>query len=140
MSDLNSVNMSGRLTRDIELKYLPSQTAVAEAGIACNRKYKDKDQTCFCEITVMGKQAEVFAKYLKKGDPVIISGRLELDQWEAQDGSKRSKHRIFVENFTFTGSPTSSNNDNFKGERPGPQDEAPSQFDPQGMDDNQFPF
>ena len=103
MSDLNNLSMSGRLTRDAELTYLPSQTPVAKAGLACNRKVKDQDKTCFIDLTVMGKPAETFAKYLKKGDPVIITGRLELDQWEAKDGTKKSKHSVFVTDFTFLG-------------------------------------
>jgi len=130
MSDHNVISMSGRLTRDVEFKYLPNQTPVAECGLACGRKYKDKEETCFVELTVFGKQAEVFNKYLSKGRQVIITGRLKLDQWEAQDGSKRSKHHIIVNDFTFISDGTGGQRET----NPAPQRAAPP------MDDSDVPF
>ena len=108
MAGFNKVILLGNLTRDPQLSYLPSQTAVAEFGLATSRKWRDKDgtdreDTCFVDCRVYGKQAETVAKYCQKGKQLMVEGRLQLDQWETQDGSKRSKHRIFVESFTFVG-------------------------------------
>jgi len=102
--DLNKVIMSCRLTKDIVLTTLPSGTVVAETSIASNRDRKDKKDVCFCDVRCYGDKAANFAKYLSKGQPLLITGRLVFDQWEAQDGSKRSKHRITIENFTFVDS------------------------------------
>ena len=106
MANLNKVMLMGNLTRDPELKYLPSQTAVCEVGLATNRKWtgqdgQQKEEVTFVDCTAFGKTAETLAKYLKKGRPVFIEGRLKYDQWEAQDGSKRSKLAVVIENFQF---------------------------------------
>jgi len=108
MASLNKVFLMGNLTRDPELRYLPSGTAVCEFGLATNRKYKDgqgnlQEDTCFVDISVFGKQAETANQYLSKGRPLFIEGRLKYDQWQAKDGSKRSKLRIIAENFQFLG-------------------------------------
>lgn len=108
MASYNKVIMMGNLTRDPELSFLPSQTAVAEFGLATTHKYRgadgsNKEDTCFIDCRIYGKRAEVIGKYFKKGSPILIEGRLTLDRWEAPDGAKRSKHRIFVENFEFAG-------------------------------------
>lgn len=102
----NKVIIGGRMTRDPQLSYLPSKTAVVEFSVATSRKYKKQDgsegeEACFTDCQMFGKRAEVVNKYFKKGDPILIDGRLKLDQWQAQDGSKRSKLRVFVENFEF---------------------------------------
>jgi single-strand DNA-binding protein len=107
MANLNKVMLIGNLTRDPELKYLPSnQMPVCEIGMAINRKWTGQDgikkeETTFVDCTSFGKTAELIAKYVKKGDPLFVDGRLKLDQWEAQDGSKRSKMRVVIENFQF---------------------------------------
>ena len=67
-----------------------------------------KEDTCFVNCTAFGKMAETLNKYMRKGNPIFIEGRLQLDTWKAQDGSNRSKHRIFIENFQFLGSPNRS--------------------------------
>ena len=108
MANLNKVFLMGNLTRDPQLSYLPSQTAVVEFGLAMNRTFRKQDgsqgqETCFVDCQMFGKRAEVINKYLKKGDPLFLEGRLKYDQWNAQDGSKRSKLRVFVENFEFLG-------------------------------------
>ncbi len=108
MANLNKVLLMGNLTRDPQLSYLPSQTPVVEFGLAINRKWTGQDgrageETCFVDCRAFGRQAETINKYLTKGRPVFIEGRLTFDQWTAQDGSKRSKHRITVENFQFLG-------------------------------------
>ncbi len=109
MANFNRVILIGNLTRDPQLSYLPSQTPVVESGIAVNRRWKSKEgekkeETCFVDWRAYGKQAETLNKYVKKGDPILLEGRLQLDTWESKDGQKRSKHRVIVENFQFLGS------------------------------------
>ena len=104
MASYNKIIMLGYLTRDPELSYLPSQTPVVEFGMATNYKYNDKEEVCFVDCRCFGKRAEAIEKYFAKGRPILIEGRLTFDQWEAQDGSKRSKHRITVDTFTFVDS------------------------------------
>lgn len=106
MSSFNKVLLMGNLTRDPQLSYLPSQTAVVDFGLAVNRRWtgrdgEKKDETCFVDCRAFGRQAENINKYLSKGRPVLIEGRLTFDSWTSQDGTKRSKHRITVENFQF---------------------------------------
>ncbi len=108
MANLNKVLLMGNLTRDPQLSYLPSQTPVVEFGLAINRVFRKQDgtegkETCFVDCQMFGKRAEVIQKYVKKGDPLFVEGRLKLDQWQAQDGSRRSRLRVFVENFEFLG-------------------------------------
>ena len=108
MSSFNKVIMLGNLTRDPQLSYLPSQTPVVEFGLASSRRWKSNDGTqreevCFVDCRAYGRMAENINKYCKKGRPLLVEGRLTFDQWEAQDGSKRSKHRVTVESFTFIG-------------------------------------
>lgn len=108
MANLNKVMLIGNMTRDPQLSYLPSQTPVVEFGIATTRKYKKQDgsqgeETCFVDCQMFGKRAEVVNQYFKKGDPIFVEGRLKFDSWQGQDGAKRSKLRVFVENFEFLG-------------------------------------
>ena len=110
MASFNRVLLMGNLTRDPQLKYLPSQTAVAEFGVACNRKFRtangeDREEVTFVDVTAFGKQAEVINQYMNKGKPIFIEGRLKYDTWEdKQGGGKRSKLTVVVENFQFVGS------------------------------------
>lgn len=104
----NKVLLIGNLTRNPQLSYLPSQTAVVDFGLAVNRKWKskggeEKDETCFVDCKAFGRTAENLNKYLNKGDPLFIEGRLTFESWTAQDGMKRSKHKIVVESFQFLG-------------------------------------
>jgi single-strand DNA-binding protein len=104
------VIVAGNLTRDPEMRYLPSGTGVAEFGLAINDNYKNKDgelveRTCFVDIVVWGKQAETSSKYLSKGAPALVEGRLQLDQWESKQGEKRSKLRVRAERVQFLGLP-----------------------------------
>ncbi len=108
MPNLNKVFLIGNLTRDPELRYTPSGTAVTDLGLAVNRKWRGKEgdtreDTLFVDVTAWARSAEVIAEYMHKGSPIFIEGRLQLDTWEAQDGSKRSKMRVVVENFQFLG-------------------------------------
>lgn len=108
MPSFNKVLLMGNLTRDPELRYIQSGQAVCEFGLAMNRRWKaangeQKEEVCFVDITVWGKQGESSAEYLKKGRPVFIEGRLQFDSWQAQDGSKRSKLRVVADNVQFLG-------------------------------------
>ncbi|MGC9454911.1 MAG: single-stranded DNA-binding protein [Phycisphaerae bacterium] len=108
MANYNKVILVGNLTRDPQMSYLPSQTPVVEFGLAVNRRYKDqsgqqREETCFIDCKSFGKSAEILNQYMSKGRPILVEGRLHLDTWEAQDGSKRSKHRVIVEQFQFLG-------------------------------------
>ncbi|MEI8196025.1 MAG: single-stranded DNA-binding protein [Phycisphaerae bacterium] len=107
MANLNKVMLIGNLTRDPEVTFAPSnQTAICKLGIAVNRSWtgqdgQKKEETTFVDCTAFGKTGEVIGKYLKKGRPIFIEGRLKLDQWEAQDGGKRSKLHVIIESFQF---------------------------------------
>lgn len=104
---VNKVFLYGNLTRDPELKALPSGSQVAEFGIATNRVYKDKEgakkeEVDFHNIVSFGRQAEVIAQYLKKGRPIFVEGRIRTRSWEAKDGTgKRYKTEIVLEQFQF---------------------------------------
>lgn len=108
MANFNKVMLIGNLTRDPQLSYTPNQTAVVDFGLAINRNWTGqdgtkRDETCFVDCRMFGKRAEVVNKYCKKGNPLFVEGRLTFDSWQAQDGSKRSKLRVTVENFEFLG-------------------------------------
>ncbi len=98
----NKVILVGNLTRDVEVRYTSSGTALAKVGIATNRKFKSasgemKDETMFIDLTFFGRTAEVAGQYLRRGSKVLVEGRLILEQWVAQDGTKRSRHSVTVE-------------------------------------------
>jgi single-strand DNA-binding protein len=106
MASYNKVLLLGNLTRDPELRYTPTQTPVVEFGLATNRRWTGQDgqqreETCFVDCNMFGKRAEALNKYLKKGNPVFVEGRLTYDSWQAQDGTKRSKLRVTIEDFQF---------------------------------------
>ena len=98
MASLNNVVLLGNLTRDPEVRYTPSGTPVATLGLAVNNRMKQgdewKDDPCFIDVVVFGKQAESCGEYLSKGQPVLVEGRLRYRTWEGQDGQKRSKHEV----------------------------------------------
>ncbi|MGX2984983.1 single-stranded DNA-binding protein [Helicobacter sp. 23-1048] len=99
----NKVIIIGNLTRDIEdIRYLPSGSAVATLGLASNRRYNKQDgtkgeETCFVDVKLFGRTAEVAKQYLRKGSKVLIEGRLNFESWSDQSGQKRSKHTIIAE-------------------------------------------
>lgn len=109
MPNLNKVMLMGNLTRDPELRYLPSNTAVVGIGVAINRRWRNQqgeqqEETSFIDCEAFGRTAEVMNQYLKKGRPIFIEGRLKLDQWQDKDGNNRSKLKVVVENFQFVDS------------------------------------
>lgn len=109
MASFNRVVILGNVTRDIQLKTLPSGTVIAEFGMAMNRKFKTssgeaREEVCFVDCTAFGRSAEVLNQYSGKGRQLLVEGRLKLDQWEDKNGGgKRSKLSVVVENFTLLG-------------------------------------
>lgn len=109
-ANINTVVITGNLTRDPEVRHIGSGTAVVDLGVACNSREKQGDEWVdradFFDVTVWGKQAEICGEYLAKGSPVAVQGRLRLDQWE-KDGDKRSKVKIVASSIQFlpTGQP-----------------------------------
>ncbi|MDR0746755.1 MAG: single-stranded DNA-binding protein [Helicobacteraceae bacterium] len=104
---LNKVILIGNLTRDVELRYTQSGTAIAKFGLAVSRRWKDKnssedrEEVMFIDINVFGRSAEIANQYLNKGRRVLIEGRLVLDQWTDQNGQRHSRHNISAENVQF---------------------------------------
>jgi single-strand DNA-binding protein len=108
MANYTRVILMGNLTRDPQLSYTPNNTAVVEFGMAVNRRWRgqdgsDREETCFVDCSLFGRPAETFNQYMSKGRPVLIEGRLKLDQWETPEGQKRSKLRVVAERFQFVG-------------------------------------
>jgi single-strand DNA-binding protein len=107
MASFNKVILVGNLTRDPELRYTPKGTAVAKIGMAVNRNWRtetgeQKEEVTFVDVDAFGKQAETIAQYLKKGRPLLIEGRLRLDQWEdKQTQQKKSRLGVVLESFQF---------------------------------------
>lgn len=106
----NKVLLMGNLTRDVELRHTPNNQAVAKFGMACNRRWRTPDgeqreEVMFVDCEAWGKTAEFMSQFFQKGRPVLIEGRLKLDQWEDKETkAKRSKHVIVVESFHFVDS------------------------------------
>ncbi len=110
-ANLNKVLLIGNLTRDPELRYIPSGSAVATFTVAVNRVYKDqagekKEQTSFIRVVVWGRRAEVCGEYLSKGSPVFVEGRLQSRDWETQEGQKRNTVEVIADNVQFLRSGT----------------------------------
>jgi len=106
MASLNKVFLIGNLTRDPELRYIPSGSAVATFTVAVNRVFKSqagekKEQTSFIRVVVWGRRAEVSGEYLSKGSPVFVEGRLQSRDWETQDGQKRNTVEVVADNIQF---------------------------------------
>lgn len=119
----NKIILAGNLTRDIEIRYTQSGSAIGSTAIATSRKFKaadgtQKEEVLFVDLTFFGRTAEIANQYLRKGSKVLVDGRLKLDQWTAEDGSKKSKHTVTVENLQMLGSK---------------DDAAPMQGQPQGQ-------
>lgn len=105
----NKVLLMGNLTRDVELRHTPNNQAVANIGLAVNRRFRGADsemreETTFVDCEAWGRTAETMSRYLAKGRPVFIEGRLKLDQWQDKEGNNRNKMKVVVENFQFVDS------------------------------------
>jgi single-strand DNA-binding protein len=136
MASLNTVVLMGNLTRDPEVRYTPSGTPVATLGLAVNNRVKQgdewKDDPCFIDVVVFGKQAESCGEYLSKGQPVLIEGRLRYRSWEGQDGQKRSKHEVTAFRVQFM--------PKVGGRAPGGGGLAGDMGEGEPMDDDDVPF
>jgi single-strand DNA-binding protein len=130
VTGFNKVILIGNLTKNPEVRYTPSGTPVASFGLAVNRKFRQgdelRDEVCFVDIVVFGKQAEHCGQYLSKGNGVIVDGRLQQRRWEAEDGQKRSKHEVVAQTVTFLPKRQEA------GAEPGPADEG-------GYQEEEFP-
>lgn len=143
----NKVIIVGNLTRDVELKYLPSGSAAATIGLASNRKYKKQDgstveEACFIDVKLFGRTAEIANQYLKKGSQVLIDGRLNFESWNDASGQKRSKHTITAESMQMLGKASgesqgySQNNATFAEKKPQATQNVP-EID---IGDDEIPF
>jgi single-strand DNA-binding protein len=138
MRSFNRVILVGNLTRDPELRYIPSGTAVSDIGLAVNERVKRGDQwveeATFVDITLWGRTAEVANEYLSKGSPVLIEGRLKLDRWE-KDGQKHSKLKVIGEELRMLGTRDGSRSGGPRGAEAGgeqPQYDDAEQYAPAG--------
>ncbi|MEI6970437.1 MAG: single-stranded DNA-binding protein [bacterium] len=105
---MNKVFLMGNLTRNPELRKTPTGLSVSDIGLAVSEKYKNKsgevvESVCFADVVVWGKQAETCGQYLAKGSPVLVEGRLQLDQWQTDQGEKRSRLRVRADRVQFLG-------------------------------------
>lgn len=120
----NQITLVGNLTRDIELRYAQSGTAIANTAIATSRKFtsngEKKEEVCFVDITAFGRSGEVMNQYLRKGSKILISGRLNFEQWE-KDGQKRSKHSVIVESMQMLDSKSDNQQNNGQANQQQPQ-------------------
>jgi single-strand DNA-binding protein len=135
MASLNHVILLGNLTRDPEVRYTPAGTAVATLRLAVNNRVKQgddwKDEPCFIDVSVFGKQAESCGEYLSKGQPVLVEGRLRFRTWEGQDGQKRSTHDVSAYRVQFMPK---------GGRAPGSGGAAGDMSEGEPMDDDDVPF
>ncbi|MCK5803621.1 MAG: single-stranded DNA-binding protein [Lentisphaeria bacterium] len=134
MASLNKVFLMGNLTRDPEIRYTSGGSAVGNFGLAINRRYRtaggeDREEVCFVDIEVWGRQAETCGNYLRKGAPALIEGRLRLDQWDdKQTGQKRSRLRVQADRVQFMGAPRGGEfSASGQEQRDGGQQQAPQQ-------------
>ena len=133
----------GNLTRDPELRYTPSGTAIASFGIAINRTWtgqsgEKKEEVCFVDINMFGRRAEVINEYFSKGNPIFVEGRLQFNQWETKDGQKRDTLRVVAENFQFMGGPAKRG---MEAEMPGETNTSNKQsMESSDVSDEEIPF
>jgi len=149
MANYNRVILIGNLTRDPQLRYTPSQTAVCDFGLAVNRNWNDPsgqkhEETTFVDCTCWARQAEVLAKYMTKGRPLLVEGRLTYRSWDGPDGKKRSKLEVTVERFQFLGGgggKRGRSEDTQRQDTAGEESQAPDRYDyNQEVEDDTIPF
>jgi len=122
MPSMNRVFLMGNLTRDPELKQIPSGRSVADMRLAVNERYKDKEgetreSACFVDVAAWGKQAELCDRYLSKGSPILVDGKLLMDSWETDDGQRRSRLKVQAYRVQFVGGRKSSDGQSADTER-----------------------
>jgi single-strand DNA-binding protein len=152
MASFNKVILLGNLTRDPEVRYTPKGTAVTELGMAVNRVYtaengEKREETTFVDVTLWGRTAEIAGEYLKKGRPVFIEGRLQLDTWDDKtSGQKRSKLKVVGEGLQLIGSRPGGGSGGGGGDDEGsgaPRSSKPApppKAAPSAPDDDEIPF
>ena len=138
--DLNRVILIGRLTRDPELRYTPSGTAVASFSIANNRTYavagEKKEQVSYFDCIAWSKLGEIITEYCKKGQRIAVEGRLQQRRWEDQENNKKSKIELVIENFQFlTGKGAGDESSQSQGNT---SNDSSSDYSSAGFDDNPF--
>ncbi len=150
MASFNKVILLGNLTRDPEVRYTPKGTAVTDLGLAVNRTYtadngEKREEVTFVDVTFWGRTAEVAGEYLKKGRPVFVEGRLQLDSWDdKQSGQKRTKLKVIGENMQMLGAPRGGgggggdeeSSGGSRSSRPAP----PPKAAPSAPDEDEIPF
>ncbi len=143
MAGFNKILLLGNLTRDPQLSYMPSQTPVVDFGLAVSRRWTGQDgnsreETCFVDCRAFGRNAENINKYCRKGRPLFVEGRLTYDTWTAQDGTKRSKHRVTVQTFQFVGgTPPKATGASTEAAEPNETSKVP---EPAGTGEDDIPF
>lgn len=160
MAHLNKVFLLGNLTRDPDRRSLPSGSTVTELRLAVTRKYRlqsgeSKEETLFITVTIFGKGAETAAKYLQKGRPVLIEGRLRLEEWTGKDGQRQSRISVVAENFQLLGGGDRPPRTSEMGDAPSayagrresapenpgdPGESAPASFPEPAADEDNLPF
>jgi single-strand DNA-binding protein len=151
MASFNKVILLGNLTRDPEVRYTPKGTAVTDLGLAVNRTYtadngEKREEVTFVDVTFWGRTAEVAGEYLKKGRPVFVEGRLQLDSWDDKtSGQKRTKLKVIGENMQMLGAPRGGGSgggdeENSGTSRPSSRPAPPPKAAPSAPDDDEIPF
>lgn len=148
MASFNKVILLGNLTRDPEVRYTPKGTAVTDLGLAVNRTYtadngEKREEVTFVDVTFWGRTAEVAGEYLKKGRPVFVEGRLQLDSWDdKQSGQKRTKLKVIGENMQMLGAPRggSGGDEESSGGSRSSRPAPPPKAAPSAPDDDEIPF
>lgn len=150
MASFNKVILLGNLTRDPEVRYTPKGTAVTDLGLAVNRTYtadngEKREEVTFVDVTFWGRTAEVAGEYLKKGRPVFVEGRLQLDSWDDKtSGQKRTKLKVIGENMQMLGSPRGGAGGDEEGGSSAPRSSSrpapPPKAAPSAPDDDEIPF
>lgn len=146
MASFNKVLLLGNLTRDPEVRYTPKGSAVADLGIAVNRQYtldngEKREEVTFVDVTFWGRTAEVAGEYLKKGRPIFIEGRLQLDTWDdKQSGQKRSKLKVIGETMQMLGSRPGDGGGDAGAPRAQRTAAPPKTASPAEPDDDEIPF
>ena len=145
-SDLNRVVLIGRLTRDPELRYIPSGTAVASFTLANNRTYsvsgEKKEQVSYFDCIAWAKSGEIITEYCKKGQRIAVEGRLQQTRWDDQDGKKRSRVELVVENFQFLAAKGQGDDVSNESQGKSPEDYTGSSrsFEENPFSDDDIPF
>lgn len=148
MASFNKVILLGNLTRDPEVRYTPKGTAVTDLGLAVNRTYtadngEKREEVTFVDVTFWGRTAEVAGEYLKKGRPVFVEGRLQLESWDdKQSGQKRTKLKVIGENMQMLGAPRggSGGDEESSGGSRSSRPAPPPKAAPSAPDDDEIPF